>query len=169
YEYSMYNSQYGKTEDLFKMFSDKDVELSSAGKSVTPHQPQSKLVTSTTFDNALQNLNLKKYGKKGIPLKYSHESFMKDLNDDLNKLSPAEKDAVMNNLNIKLVTENGKVELADIPKISAKAQSQAEQDILDILNKYAKQNEIQISDPALKAELENFIKDVPEFSFMIGK
>lgn len=169
YEYSMYNSQYGKTEDLFKMFSDKDVELSSAGKSVTPHQPQSKLVTSTTFDNALQNLNLKKYGKKGIPLKYSHESFMKDLNDALNKLSPAEKDAVMNNLNIKLVTENGKVELADIPKISTKAQSQAEQDILDILNKYAKQNEIQISDPALKAELENFIKDVPEFSFMIGK
>ena len=169
YEYSMYNSQYGKTEDLFKMFSAKDSELSAASKSVKPHKPQSKLVTSTAFDNALQKFNLKKYGKLGIPLKYSHESFVKDLNNALNKLSPAERKAVETNLNIKLVSEYSKVELSDIPNLSAKPQSQAEQDILDILNKYAKQNEIQISDPALKTELENFIKDVPEFSFIIGK
>lgn len=169
YEYSMYNSQYGKTEDLFSMFSAKNTELSAGSAAITPHQPKSKLVTGTAFDAALQKLNLKKYGKKGLPLKYSHDSFMKDLNDALNKLSPAEKQTVMNNLNVKLVTENGKVELADIPNLSAKPKSQAEQDVLDILNKFSKQNEIQISDPALKAELENFIKDVPEFSFMIGK
>lgn len=170
YEYDMYNSQYGKTEDLFDVFNAKHAELDAGGTTpVKPHEPVSKLVTGTAFDNALKNLNLKKYGKKGLPLKYSHDSFMKDLNDALNKLSPAEKQTVMNNLNIKLVSENGKVELADIPNLAAKPASQAEQDVLDVLNKFAKQNEIQISDPALKAELENFIKDVPEFSFMIGK
>lgn len=170
YEYSMYNSQYGKTEDLFKMFNEKKLNLKgNSSQVITPHKPKSKLVTSTAFDEALKNFNLKKYGKKGIPLKYSHDSFTKDLANALDKLPQAEKQNVMNNLNIKFINEGGKLELSDIPNLSAKPMTQAEQDILDILNKYAKQNEIQIPDPALKAELENFIKDVPEFSFMIGK
>ncbi len=172
-EYSMYNSQYGKTEDLFVMFSAKDAQLNSqlktAPKTQKPHKPYSKLITSTNFDNALQNLNLKKFGLKGIPLKYSHESFMKDLNNALEKLPADQRDAVMKNFNIKLITTSGKVELSDIPDLSAPVHSQAEKEIQELLTKYTKHNEMLIADPALKAELENFIKDVPEFTFTIGK
>lgn len=172
-EYSMYNSQYGKTEDLFGLFSAKDAQLNTVIKTAPqaqkPHQPHSKLITSTNFDNALQNLNLKKFGLKGLPLKYSHESFMKDLNNALEKLPADQRDAVMKNFNIKLITTSGKVELSDIPNLSAPVHSQAEQEIQNLLTKYAKHNEILITDPALKTELENFIKDVPEFAFTIGK
>lgn len=119
-DYSLYNSHYGMLDgNLFKKFQIKENEITKVIKSA-PHKPQSGLITGTEFEGALQNLNVKKYGKKGLPLKNSHESLMEDLT-------------------------------------------------LNILNKYAKQNELQISDPALKAELEKFIKDVPEFSFMIDK
>lgn len=171
YEYSMYNSQYGKTEDLFKLFNEKNLELNTAGTTtVKPHQPKSKLITGTALDDALKNFNMKKYGKKGLPLKYSHDKFITDLNNKLKSLPDAERAQIMKELNLKMQTDaGGKLELVDIPTLSAKPSSEAAQKVLDILNKYAKQNEIQISDPALKAELENFIKDVPEFSFMIGK
>lgn len=170
-DYSLYNSQYGALDgDLFKKFQLKEKELAGIVKP-DPHKPLSDLITGTTLDNALQNLNLKKYGKKGLPLKYSHEAFMADLEQALKDIPDAERMQLMSDLNIKLKMDikSGHYELADIPKLPDIAVSPNHEKILNILNKYAKQNELQISDPALKAELEKFIKDVPEFSFMIGK
>lgn len=170
-DYSLYNTHYGTLDgDLFKKFQLKEKELAGIVKT-TPHKPLSDLITGSTLDNALQKLNVKKYGKKGLPLKYSHEAFMADLEKALKDIPDAERMQLMSDLNIKLKMDikSGHYELADIPKLPDIAVSPNHEKILNILNKYAKQNELQISDPALKAELEKFIKDVPEFSFMIGK
>lgn len=90
---------------------------------------------------------------------------LKDLKESLMALPYSERSAIMNKFNIHTIGD----ELSDIPKLSQIPSTPNEEKILNILNKYAKQNSLQISDPALKAELENFIKDVPEFTFMIGK
>lgn len=164
-EYNMYNSQYGSADgSLFQALQDKASALKGTAKP-TPHKPLSNLVTSTALDNALENLNMKKYGKKGLPLKYSHDEMLKDLKESLMALPYSERSAIMNKFNIHTIGD----ELSDIPKLSQIPSTPNEEKILNILNKYAKQNSLQISDPALKAELENFIKDVPEFTFMIGK
>ncbi len=164
-EYNMYNSQYGTADgSLFQALQDKASALQGTAKP-TPHKPLSNLVTSSTLDNALENLNMKKYGKKGLPLKYSHDEMLKDLKESLMALPYSERSAIMNKFNIHTIGD----ELSDIPKLSQIPSTPNEEKILNILNKYSKQNSLQISDPALKAELENFIKDVPEFTFMIGK
>lgn len=168
YEYDMYNAKFGQTEDLYSTFANKNVELEGT-PTITPQKPKSKLITDTAFDSNLQNLNLKKYGKQGIPLKYSHDNFMKDLKKQLDSLPENERNAVMADLNIKFQQEGSKFELVDIPNLSAKAKTDAHKNVLDILNKYAKQNEIQLPDPIMNSELQKFIKDVPEFTFMIGK
>ncbi len=170
-DYSLYNSQYGMLDgDLFKKFQLKELDIKNIVKPA-PHKPLSGLITDTAFDDALKNFSVKKYGKKGLPLKYSHETFMADLEAALKNMPDSERMAVMNDLNIKLKMDikSGHYELADIPKLPDVASTPNHEKVLNILNKYAKQNELQISDPALKAELEKFIKDVPEFSFMIGK
>ena len=168
YEYDMYNAKFGQTEDLYSTFANKNVELEGT-PTITQQKPKSKLITDTAFDSNLQNLNLKKYGKQGIPLKYSHDNFMKDLKKQLDSLPENERNAVMADLNIKFQQEGSKFELVDIPNLSAKAKTDAHKNVLDILNKYAKQNEIQLPDPIMNSELQKFIKDVPEFTFMIGK
>lgn len=170
-EYSTYQSQYGKLDnDLWDKFLVKASELSKAAVN-KPHKPKSKIITDPSFESKIEKWShFKKYGKNGIPLKYPHDTFVSDLETALNSLSPAEKSAVMKDLNIEFVSNGSKKELKGIPNLDAKVNSPAHQKVMDILNKYAKDNEIMItSPPGLKAELENFIKDVPEFSFMIGK
>ncbi len=168
-EYSTYNSQFGALDGtLFKKFQDKSAELKALATTV-PHKPLSGLITSTGFDDALKNFDVQKYGKKGLPLKYSHDSMVTDLNNYLNSLPPSEKLELMKDFNIEFVPNNGKLELKDIPNLSASSTSANAHKVADILEKYSKNNELQIADPALKSELEKFIKDVPEFSFIIGK
>lgn len=165
-EYNMYNSQYGSADgSIFQKLQEKSIKLGQTAKP-TPHKPLSNLITSTALDKALENLDMKKYGKKGLPLKYSHDDMLKDLNDAMMSIPASERAAIYDKFNIKYTYDG---ELVDIPKLSQVPNTPNEEKVLNILNKYAKQNSLQISDPALKAELENFIKDVPEFTFMIGK
>ncbi len=170
FEYDSYKSQYGAIldNDLVDKFNLKSSEL-KAHTSTTPHQPKSKIITDPSFESKIKWKDFKNNGKNGLPLKYPHDTFISDLEQALDSLSPAEKAAVMKDFNIEFVANGSKKELKGIPNLDAKINSPAHQKIMDLLNKYAKENEIIISPASLKQELENFIQDVPEFSFMIGK
>ena len=172
-EYGFYQANYGLLPDANAIF-DKikvlDAKLSKVDDVVKPHKPLSSLITGTSFDNLLKNFNVKKYGKKGLPLKYTQEEMTADLLTALNKIpDTALKHKLMADLNLEFHSADGKLALADIPKTKLTDVTPEHQVLIDILDKYTKQNEIMISDPGLKAEIENFVKDVPEFMYLIGK
>lgn len=117
----------------------------------------------------LHSARIEQFGKNGLPLLYSLSNMSNNLRKYINSLPPSEKFAIFKKFNLKFVnTHNGSV-LADIPNLSAEATTEAQKKVLEILTKYTKQNSLIINPPSLKKELEDFINDVPEFMFMIGK
>ena len=162
-EFEKFKTEYHNTTDL-------SADFDRQAKNLSPLGTSANVPSIFEKSNAiLHNARIEQFGTTGLPLLYNLSMVSNDLRKYINSLSPSEIFAIYKKFNIKFVdTPQGSV-LADIPNLFADATTEAEKKVLEMLTKYTKQNSIIINPPNLKKELEDFINDVPEFMFMIGK
>ena len=134
-----------------------------------------QFATSTVFDNALSKgrINFSLFGKDGIPLKYSRESFIKDLVELLSGLSPVERAKIESEFGIRIEKTKfntlGK-EIEGIPIIpESYGRTKNEQAVANLIRKFVVENEVLIADKETKELLESVLQTFPEFAMTIGK
>lgn len=146
--------------------SDLIIKHYNAKENTLPKVASQAKITSAMLDSA----KISQYGKKGLTLTYSGTDLAKDIRKCLSELKPSELAQITDDFNINFIKdEYGNYVLQDIPNLSMTAKTEAHQKILDLLNKYTKQNSFDIEPAALKTEIEKFVEKVPEFMFMVGK
>ena len=134
-----------------------------------------QFATSTVFDNALSKgrIDFSLFGKDGIPLKYSRESFIKDLVELLSGLSPVERAKIESEFGIRIEKTKfntlGK-EIEGIPIIpESYGRTKNEQAVANLIRKFVVENEVLIADKETKELLESVLQTFPEFAMTIGK
>ena len=147
----------------------------TAKQKIVTHKKEifSEFGTSKKYDETIRYLQTYQYGKDGIPLKYSRDSFLTDLSTELGKLSPAQRANIEHRFNIKLnPTGYNKVgvELEGIPTIPTNlAQTESEQKFATIIRKFTQENEVLLENPEQKEILDAILQEIPEFTAIIGK
>ncbi len=124
-----------------------------------------KVLTETDFS---------KYGKGGIPLKYSRDEFCQKVNDILSSVNEKERAKILKHFGLE---ENPADKTFDgilnntpyIDDFGSKKTKNAAAQIMVEIEKFTLENEVKISDPALKSVMEDLIKGMPEFALFIGK
>lgn len=126
-------------------------------KEETENIMQSFFNNDPETEEIIKNMDIEQYGKKGLPLKYSREEFIKDLSkfdkDTIRKLSiePIYE-------NSKLIGYDGIIDLSDKSSMAH-----------NIANDFINNNEIQTYDPETDEILNFLIKGMKEFINVIGK
>lgn len=113
-----------------------------------------------------------KYGKDGIPLKYSRDSFLTDLKTSLDALSPQEKQNIERRFNLRLNPTSYNsvgVEIEGIPKIPETLETESEKNIAKIIKNFTEENETMFEDPTMKELYDAIIQTIPEFTSIVGK
>ena len=126
------------------------------------------------YDEIIKNrLNVEKYGKNGIPLKYSRNDFLQDLNNTLNSVTPEERTKLEKKFNLvfhKTTYNPVGIELEQIPVVPKQIGNiKAEEKIAQIINKFTSENEVLIDDKEVKTVLDSIIQEIPEFTAMVGR
>ena len=130
----------------------------------------------TKAEGVLASSNFRTYidsfANVGIPLKYSRESFVKDLNALLEKLPENERAEVLKELNI-TINKNSFSGFIKLNDFRMGNYSQASVPILkqirECANNFVKNNEVVCDDPEIKAILDDIVQGFPEFTSIMGK
>lgn len=129
--------------------------------------------TTNHLDSAIIGFNPETFGKNGIPLKYSRNSFLSDLKTELDILPKEQRKQIEAKFDIQLNPTNFNevgVEIERIPRIpSDVGTSEAEQKISKIIKKFTQENETLIENPETKKVLDMIIQEFPEFTAIVGK
>lgn len=136
-----------------------------------PEQAHSALKTFLKGDNpevekVFREFDFSKFGREGIPLKYSRDELLQDIGQSLDNVSQEKAEKLLKKFNLTI----GYGDLDGIPNLAANAgHSTAANKIRQYLEKFCKNNETTISDKNAKKALDSIIKDFPEFNMTIGK
>lgn len=123
------------------------------------------------LENLLSTADFGKYGKEGIPLTYSRTEFLSDLSAELVKL-PAETQAeITKKLGIEVIRDgNGNITgyngIINLSKLSSDG---SEGQVLELANKFIRENSVSTGDIELDTALNSLIQGMPEFINVIGK
>ncbi len=118
------------------------------------------------LDTLLSTTNFAKFGKEGLPLKYSRKAFVDDLTKTLSNVSEAEKSDILTKLGIILIDNSGYDGIIDLSKLSSEG---AEGEVLSLAIKFIKENSVATGDSELDEALNSLIQGMPEFINIIGK
>ena len=133
-----------------------------------------KLVETQNYDYALAKtkIDFTDFAKDGIPLEYSRNQFLKDLQKILDS-NPEEKEQIMKEFNIKFNQTSFNslgFELEDIPRIKIKkTYTEAEQKIINLIEKFTTGNKSTIANFETKSLLDSILQTFPEFALVVGK
>ncbi len=117
------------------------------------------------------SFDLTNFESTGLPLKYSTKEFAETLKSLVNDMKIEEQQAILEKFNIILVfTEKG-FELVYTPKLprTSELKTSLDRQIASEIERFTKNNEFMIENPEMKVFLDDFVKIVPEFLFMVGK
>lgn len=127
-------------------------------------------IQNNELENVLKNHNFSIYND-GLPLKYSRQDFLFDLNNILDTLPKDRQDEIYQKLEIKPVKISGEnpgydgiINLENLDK-----DDETERKVYEISHKFIKENEIQTDDEDVNKILNSIIKAMPEFINIIGK
>ena len=110
--------------------------------------------------------NFSQYGKKGIPLKYTREQLVQDINDAVKNLSEKRQEEVLNQFNL----TKSRFDIDGIPVLNRQTDNSPEsQKIKSLIEKFYYKNETTFADSAAKQAFDEIIKGFPEFNMIIGK
>lgn len=136
-----------------------------------PEQTHSALKTflkgnNPEIEKAFKEFDFSKFGREGIPLKYSRQELIQDIVNSLKTTQPEKAETLLKKFNLTI----GYGDLDGIPNLAVNAgHSTAANKIRQYLEKFCKNNETTISDKNAKKALDSIIKDFPEFNMTIGK
>ncbi len=121
----------------------------------------------------LKSCNIEKYGKNGLPLKFSRVDFLQSLNLIFNKIDIKKRDEIVKKLEItpylekksnKITGYDGIVNYSNLDK-----NDKIEREIYLICEKFFEKNEVLTDDEKLNHVLNSLIKGFSEFINIIGK
>ena len=123
------------------------------------------------IENTLKNANIEKYGKNGLPLKYSRNQFLNDLSNILNSLDEKDKNKLTKKLQIQLKYANNVIIGYDgiIAFNELDLNDKIEKQIYDTAHKFIYENKIITGNKDLDNCLNSLITGMPEFINVIGK
>ena len=139
----------------------------------------SHFVESDTFcfenlQNTIGNLDLSKY-EKGLPLKYSRDSFIQDFNSAIKDLNPNDRRQVFDYFQFRIDNENDIVKFpvpndSDISEFNPNVQSAINKTRVYV-NDFITNNEFVLNkeDKVAEEVLNEFIRVFPEFISVVGK
>jgi len=129
-------------------------------------------------ENIIKTYDFAKYGKEGIPLKYSRKDFCKKVNDLLSKLTDEEQNILLNHFGLTRgknytdgtvsfdgILNNNKL---GVNNLREEVQYAANR-ILDEIEKFTIKNETLFEDVKIKKFFDDIIKGLPEFTAVVGK
>ena len=125
------------------------------------------ILSSEAFESYINE-----YSSSGLPLDYSRSEFIADLNKVLAELEPADRQEVLQQLNIKITEESFsgfvKPNELKIDKFSPDTQSKVAK-IAEIANKFVYGNSVKCDDTEIKTILDDLVQGFPEFVSIVGK
>lgn len=125
------------------------------------------IIKSDNFYNYLQE-----HSVSGLQLKYSRNTFIKDINDLLSNLSESERNKALKDLGITL-KDNDFNGFAHYNKLNTENYDINSKDIVakikDCAERFALKNELECDNPEIKSILDDLIQGFPEFTSIIGK
>jgi hypothetical protein len=123
-------------------------------------------------ENILKNFDFAKYGKDGIPLKYSRNEFVKKINSMLLNLDINEQNIILNHFGIFKGNDGFDGILLNKPftnkNVSPKAQEIAE-NIKNEIELFTAKNKVNTGDKDADTVLSSLIQGLPEFTSVVGK
>ncbi len=123
-------------------------------------------------ENILKNFDFAKYGKDGIPLKYSRNEFVKKINSMLLNLDINEQNIILNHFGIFKGNDGFDGILLNKPftnkNVSPKAQEIAE-NIKNEIELFTVKNKVNTGDKDADTVLSSLIQGLPEFTSVVGK
>ena len=118
------------------------------------------------IDKIILSLDFSRYAKGGIPLKYSRNQFLQDINDVIKNLDPKRQDEVLKQFNL----QKGYGDIDGIPVLSGKIDNSAEsQKIKQLIENFYYKNETTFPNTSVKNAFDEIIKGFPEFNMITGK
>lgn len=146
-----------------------NVKISSA-------QQREFLVKTLSNNNAKANKVFKefdfaKYGTDGLPLKYSRNDFMNNVEDILNDLPTQDRVEILSHYGIENDNFDGLLNnrpFEDLSGYSPEFKNAAKK-VQSEIDKFTTKNEVNIPDKEVKEILDGLIKGLPEFTSIVGK
>ena len=129
-------------------------------------------------ENILRTHDFSKYGKEGIPLKYSRKDFCKNINTIISELTEEEQNILLKHFGLKkgqnytdgTVSYDGILNNIKYENDNARTEVQNAGDrISEGIEKFTVKNETLFKDAELKKIFDSVIKGLPEFTEIIGK
>ncbi|MBQ9149531.1 HD domain-containing protein [bacterium] len=125
---------------------------------------------SPQINQTLENFDFLRYEKTGLPLKYTRESYIKDLNIAIKGCSEEKRFKIYKKLEITPIFNknsfgyNGVITLDNLDLSDS-----VEKEVYNISDKFINKNEIQTDDEEFNKIANSIIKGMPEFINIIGK
>ena len=168
-------------KDLLNIQSDLDFLKNSVNHVITPTKTKQEDINrmfkgffannNPDLENTLKTSDFTIYGKQGLPLAYSKNEFLSDLDSVLSEMDENSKIRLLNKLQItELRNEND--DLAGyngVINLDFVCENEFEKKALDLAKKFILNNEIKTGSFKLDNALNSLIKGMPEFINVIGK
>ncbi len=156
--------------------------ISKTLSGVKPNIEVSKAQQREFLSKALSNNNQKankvfkefdftQYGKNGLPLKYSREDFIDNIDDILMDLPQSDRVEILSHYGIENNNFDGLLNnrpFEDLSGYSPEFQN-AVKKVQTEIDKFTTKNEVDIPDKEVKEILDGLIKGLPEFTSIVGK
>ena len=148
----------------------KVINTTAVSKEAT-HQMMSGFFANNNpqLDNLLSTTDFSQFGKSGLPLEYSRQTFVSDLSETLKDLPETEQADILNKLGITLTNVDDVIGYDGIIDLSKLSSEGVEGDVLSLATKFIKENSISTGDSELDEALNSLIQGMPEFINIIGK
>lgn len=170
-----------KEESVFLNLDEEIIRLQNSIKHVIQTTDVSKTKTKNMFTRFFTNSNkqildffvsvdFSKYGKEGLPLVYSRQSFLNDLSSALKKLDDNQQKSILKKLGISVLEKDGKITgYNGIINLKNLSNEGSEGEILALARMFILENKVITDDETLNDIMNSLIEGMPEFINIIGK
>ena len=122
-------------------------------------------------NKVFKEFDFSKYGKDGLPLKYSREDFIDNVDDILMDLPSSDRAEILSYYGIENDKFDGLLNNRPFEDLSGRSPEfqDAVKKVQTEIDKFTTKNEVDIPDKEAKEILDGLIKGLPEFTSIVGK
>ena len=127
---------------------------------------------NTTLENILKTFNFEKYGKEGLPLKYTRSEFTTNIENLIKDLSPEEQNVILNHFGL----IRGEAGFDGLPNNKVFNMEDASPQVKEIAQKvlteienFTSKNQVMTGNSKVDSIINRLIQGLPEFTSVVGK